>query len=433
MDDPMRREMVFYHPRVTNHIDNDPTPKDQAIYVPSISQNFAIDIYANKWKRALPEGIEGKDLNFLDPNNRLFRISHALSSAGQALGQTKPCIVTERDTKNTLIIGDSGGYQIASGRLHIHSDYDREKILRWLENTSDVAMTLDVPTGPLLRKGYKFKSHADCLKTTMDHLDFFHKNRRPGKVKFLNVLQGNSPAEADDWYDNVKTYPFEGWAFAGLLRHNMYELCRRLIIMMDEGQLQGKDWIHVLGTNELEVAVLLTAIQRAINRYANQNLRISYDTSTPFRLLAWRSVITLPNFDTKRMSVSTTQLPDGDEFIESKLRWPWPSALGDHMTLGDVFVQKGTFATSNIDTQSCQYLAHHSLSALCWAVSVANRVFDSETINHQYTYCRHVGAAVEAINSVLKTGTMSNLMRYRPVFAELRHSLSETGDEDRIL
>jgi hypothetical protein len=135
----------------------------------------------------------------------------------------------------------------------------------------------------------------------------------------------------------------------------------------------------------------------------------------------------------KIKSVSTTQLPDGDEFIESKLRWPWPSALGDHMTLGDVFVQKGTFATSNIDTQSCQYLAHHSLSALCWAVSVANRVFDSETINHQYTYCRHVGAAVEAINSVLKTGTMSNLMRYRPVFAELRHSLSETGDEDRIL
>ena len=142
MDDPIRREMGFYHPRVTNHIDNDPTPKDQAIYVPSISQNFAIDIYANKWKRALPEGIEGKDLNFLAPNNRLFRISHALSSAGQALGQTKPCIVTERDTKNTLIIGDSGGYQIASGRLHIHSDYDREKILRWLENTSDVAMTL---------------------------------------------------------------------------------------------------------------------------------------------------------------------------------------------------------------------------------------------------------------------------------------------------
>jgi hypothetical protein len=80
-------------------------------------------------------------------------------------------------------------------------------------------MTLDVPTGPLLRKGYKFKSHADCLKTTMDHLDFFHKKRRPCKVKFLNVLQGNSPAEADDWYDNVKTYPFEGWAIdANLLQ-----------------------------------------------------------------------------------------------------------------------------------------------------------------------------------------------------------------------
>ena len=36
MDDPIRREMGFYHPRVTNHIENDPTPKDQAIYVPSV-------------------------------------------------------------------------------------------------------------------------------------------------------------------------------------------------------------------------------------------------------------------------------------------------------------------------------------------------------------------------------------------------------------
>ena len=48
MDDPIRREIGFYHPLVTNHIDNDPTPKDQAIYVPSISQNFAIDIHQNK-------------------------------------------------------------------------------------------------------------------------------------------------------------------------------------------------------------------------------------------------------------------------------------------------------------------------------------------------------------------------------------------------
>jgi hypothetical protein len=276
----------YPYPVVENKIANDPTPKDQAIYVPSITPGYAMDVYAQRWNRALPLGVEPGDLNFLDPENKLFRISHALSSAGQALGQSRRCIITERDRANTVIIGDSGGYQIATGNLQINDDDDRQEILRWLEENADVAMTLDVPTGPVVKNpGYRFSSTTDCLAATLEHLEYFQKHRKSGKVIFLNMLQGNTPREAKAWYDAVKRYDFEGWAFAGPLRHNLTEFCTRILEMAHENQIQNKRRIHVLGTCELDTAVLLTALQRAINRNFNKKLRISFDTASPFLML----------------------------------------------------------------------------------------------------------------------------------------------------
>ena len=103
------RLVSTYYPEVPNNIINDPTPKSEAIYVPSVTPGYAMAVYAQEWKRALPVGIQPGDLNFLDPNNRLFRISHVMSSAGQALRQPRDCIITQRNRARTIVIGDSGG------------------------------------------------------------------------------------------------------------------------------------------------------------------------------------------------------------------------------------------------------------------------------------------------------------------------------------
>lgn len=430
MDD-QRYSLAPHYPQVANNLLDDPTPKDQAIYVPSVSPGYAKDVFAHNWKRPLPNGVSADDLNFLDPGNKLFRISHAMTSAGQALNQKRPCIITERNRASTLIIGDSGGYQIASGRMQINGNKDRMKILRWLEDTADVAMTLDVPTGPVLKPGYKFKTTQACLAATLVHLDFFYRNRVPGKIRFLNVLQGNTRTEANAWYNAVKKYKFEGWAFAGKLRHNIEYFLERIIIMHDEGQLHDKSWIHVLGTCELETVVLLTALQRAINTI-NPNLRISYDTSSPFRILSFGTAYSIPKFDTKRMTMCSVKSPDGSGFIGSNLRWPWPSPLGDRMNMGDFCVKRPATASNQQDTQSNHYLAHHNLAALCFGIALANRVFDSETVNHTHTIGRPVGAAVEAINKVLKVGTMTELRKHVSTFSHLRHGVvPDSGEDER--
>lgn len=438
MDKLVHSSASGHYPIVPNHIAIDPTPKDQAIYVPSVSPGYAHDIYSQRnFGRKMPMGLHVADLNFLDPNNRLFRISHVMSSAGQALNKKLPCIITTRDRMNTVLICDSGGYQIASDRLQINGDADRLAILHWLEQHADYAMTLDVPTGPLMRPGYRYGSFKDCLNETVYNLDLFRRCRAPGKVKLLNVLQGNDVTQSDIWYDTVKKFDFEGWAFAGPLRHSMYHFCKRILQMSDEQQLQGKCWIHVLGTCELDTAVLLTALQRAINKHINPDLRISFDTSSPFRLLAFNQVYSLPRFDRpKLITMPSLPAPDGHEFISSNVRWPWPSPLGDRMVMGDFCVPKPPTYSNYRDIQSYHYLAHHNLAALCWGVALANRVFDAEAITRGHTVATSVGAAVEAIERVIASGSMQTLHAHQTTFSRLRHGLvydiaNDPGEGDR--
>lgn len=431
-----KHPFALHYPHADNGIPNDPTPKDQAVYVPSVTPSFAIAAYQGKWNRPLPAGLPDGALNFLDPaNSDFFRISHVMSSAGQALRQTRDCIITKRDRVATRLIADSGGYQIAKGRAHLDPVRDRLAILRWMERHADYAMTLDVPTGPVLKRGYRYKSTAECLSATLDHLNFFSDNRASKELKLLNVLQGNDADEADAWYDAVKSYEFEGWAFAGKLRHNIYHLLRRILIMAKENRLQDKAWVHVLGTCELETAVLLTALQRSINRHINPNLRISFDTSSPFRLIATKQIYTIPNLSNQRMTMPSRRAPDHVDYIDCDLPWPWPSPLGNLMTMADICVSRPVTARGYHDTLSHYLMIHHNLAALCWAVALTNRVFDVEQKSHEHTIVSHVGAAVEAIEYVIASGSLHQLACYQHTFSATRHGDiygEDSGDDDRV-
>ena len=432
----VRAASAYPYPSPLNRLVGDPTPADQAVYVPSVSPSYATAVLKGTWGRSLPNGVQPGDLNFLDPANSLFRISHVMSSAGQALKQGAACIITTRDRSRTRLICDSGGYQVASGLLQINSSAQVLSILRWMERHGDYAITLDVPTGPLLKrnKDYQFATFRDCLGTTLGYLDFFVKNRKPGAVQLLNVLHRNDLSQADAWYQAVKGYPFEGWAFAGALRHDFYALCRRIIQMAREHLLEDRDWIHVLGTCELDVAVLLTALQRAINRHINPRLRISFDTASPFKMLRFGRVYTLPKFSASGMEMGSVDAPDHPKHVGSPIRWTWPSPLGDRMTLGDFCVPLQGGRTRHWDDLSNIYHAHHNLAALCFGIALANRVFDGENVSQMHTVAPHVGTAVQAIAEVIRAGTDAALQKFARTFARLKHNaaaINDTGDDER--
>lgn len=418
-----------FYPAPTNHIVGDPTPMDQAVYIPSISPGYAIDVYEQNWTRSLPKGVGAGDLNFLDPTNKLFRISHFMSSAGQALNQKKPCIIQTRDRSQTMMISDSGGYQIANGHMVVTQKNEIIKILRWQEQYSDWSMTLDVPTVSVGKPGYRYTSFRACLDQTLDYLNIYTQNRKSDATKFLNVLHGNNLKEADAWYDAVKHYPFEGWAFAGNLRNNFYHLCRRIIKMYHDGLIQEKNWIHVLGTNQLETAVGLTSLQRAINKYMNDKLRISYDTSSPFRMLRWHQAYSLIKFDSKKMTLSSELCPDARVFFDSDIRFPWPSPLGDRMVMGDLCIKSGANHSIYRDNQANHYLVNHNLASLCAAVAQANRIFDAEVAFGEHTIAVPMARAIASIDAVIKSKSLTELNRHQAVFNAVK-TVFDDADPD---
>ncbi|NDG79937.1 MAG: hypothetical protein EBX47_11050, partial [Synechococcaceae bacterium WB8_1B_057] len=143
-----------------------PLQKDYAVFLPAISSFYSTYIAKQRLEEFVPKdripagfdrGIEG--MNFLNPEEGYFTYKYALYSAGHAQLDLQKSLVQEsmiqqRDRNATMILGDSGGYQIGKGVIKFDwQDFEgpkanavRQQILEWLEVTADWSMMLDVPT-----------------------------------------------------------------------------------------------------------------------------------------------------------------------------------------------------------------------------------------------------------------------------------------------
>ena len=172
----------------------------------------------------------------------------------------------------------------------------RELVLTWMDALMDYGMVLDIPAWVCRssegKKATGIEDYSQAVAATKFNNEYFIKNRN-GNCKFLNVLQGESHDQAEDWYQQMKDFcdpsiygnkAFNGWAMGGQNMCDIHLILLRLVALRFDGLLeQGKqDWMHFLGTSMLEWACLLTDIQRAVRKYHNPNFTISFDCASPF-------------------------------------------------------------------------------------------------------------------------------------------------------
>ena len=131
------------------------------------------------------------------------------------------------------------------------------------------------------------------------------------------------------------------------------------------------------------------------------------------------------------MTLPDTKIPDGRHLVGSSVRFPWPSPLGDRLTLGDLCIKQGSNRSHYRDAQSDHYIVHHNLAALCYAIATANRIFDSENLLGTHSIAIDMGRAVAAIEQVIATGTLTELERHRATFNAIR-TVNDDPDEDRV-
>ena len=362
------------------------TQSDYALFLPSISMIYAkiVSMVQYNMRDTMPEGLpQGlKDLNFLDPANSLFYYPVSLYSAGHAIldpqeSWVQESMVQQRDRANTILLGDSGGFQAATGVLKYpwhakpkqtpeehQSDKDdvRMKLLRWLEATADYSMVLDWPTYALVKYGMdpvtgeslhpSLKSFNDCLTGSLDNHQFFIKNRKPGATKFLNVLQGRNMEEGDVWWEHTKDLPFESWAFSNVQASNFTINLRRLIIMRDENYLVGREWLHYLGNGKIKAGCALTSLQRALRKHVDPQLTISFDAASPFVMTAKGQGYYGHELSTNNVGFKGGPIPDRKELKNDpqllndwlaanlpKKTIPVRSRIGDQVSVGDICIR----------------------------------------------------------------------------------------------
>ena len=352
--------------------------QDFAVFLPSISAIYARQVSdpTSRTPSGLPLGLE--DLNFLNPKNNLFYYPTALYSSGHAVwnldqSEIQEAMVQKRNQSQTVIVGDSGGYQIATGVLKWpwqkkpnQSDADwvkdkdtiRMNILRWLEHTCDYSMVLDVPTGSLLKFGNDpktgenlhpgVKNFRDCLNSSMENHAFFIKHRKEGATRFMNVLQGRNQEEGDIWWDVVKDLPFETWAYSNVQASNFAMNLRRIIIQRDGGYLEGRDWLHYLGNGKIKMGCALTTLQRQWRKLINPRVTLSYDAASPFVNVAKGNIYYSWLVSPENIAFKGGDIPDLKELKNNpqlvqawinqrNTKWPLrESEICKRITLGDV-------------------------------------------------------------------------------------------------
>ena len=364
--------------------------KDYAVFLPAISGFYATFIGKQRNEEYVdparfPQGLRDMEqMNWLNDQKGLFPYKWSLYSGGHAnLDLTKQDwsedMVRNRDP-NTLVLGDSGGFQIAKGLWEgdwkansgcPKAQKKREQVLAWLDGIADYGMILDIPTWVIHDKNASAKCGIKTLEQAVDatkyNNDYFMKHRKGvanGGAKFLNVLQGANHPDADRWYDIMKEYcdpvkypdtHFNGWAMGGQNMCDVHLILKRLVTLRHDNLLQEgvHDWMHFLGTSKLEWAVLLTVIQRNVRKYVNPAFTISFDCASPFLATAngqvyfenvfpsegkW-SYRMAPSADNKNYALDTRKWSDGVVADKIYPRWQ-DSPISDMLTMKDICIYK---------------------------------------------------------------------------------------------
>ena len=407
---------------------------DYAVFLPAISGFYAT--FVGKQRQGpyvdparMPAGIpDMEQMNWLNSQQGLFPYRWSLYSGGHAnLDLTKPDasedMVRAREP-GTLMLGDSGGFQIAKGLWEgdwkansgcPKAQKRRQAVLKWLDGICDYGMTLDIPTWVIHDKkaaaACGISTLTDAVAATKFNNEYWMNNRRGvknGGMKILNVLQGANHADAERWYQDMKQYcdptiypdtHFNGWSMGGQNMCDVHLVLKRLVALRHDNLLQKgiHDWMHFLGTSKLEWAVLLTVIQRAVRKYVNPNFTISFDCASPFLATANGQVyhhIDLPHngkwsyrmspiVDDKKYSADTRTYRDA-VLQDGLVKHFDESPISAQLQIKDVCVYRpgdlnknGKEGKTSWDSFSYMLLMGHNVWTHIESVQRANREFDA--------------------------------------------------------
>jgi tRNA-guanine family transglycosylase len=226
-----------------------------SIFVPAIGPQ-----YYTFWRRN--DEYNGNDFKWYTDKS-YFQYNYGLISAffGTRCNDYRNVVGWPSDR---ILIGDSGGFQIASFRRRgTKINIEPVDILRWQEKNCDIGMNLDVPSA--------FGRFEDCLKGSVENFEMFEKFST-GVIPLYNVLHGETISNIKSWYEDVKKFNFDGWAIGS--KSGLFTQLYGYLYLREMGATNLQNGIHLFGMTSLSTVIALAMIAR---RYKQ---RITYDSSS---------------------------------------------------------------------------------------------------------------------------------------------------------
>ena len=441
------------------------TQSDYAHFLPALSGFYATYVGKQRYDNYVDparipsnftNGVES--LNYLDPSKGLFNYHWTLYSAGHAeldvnKFSPKEDMVRNRNRNTSWILGDSGGFQIGKGVWEgdwkdpncPKAQKKREQVLTWMDAYMDYGMILDIPAwvarSPAGQKATGITSYTEAVQGTYINNDWFINNRN-GNCKFLNVLQGENHADAEDWYQRMKKYSdpkqypgvhFNGWAMGGQNMCDVHLVLKRIIALRYDGLLEKgvQDCMHFLGTSKLEWACLLTDIQRAVRKHHNEQFMVTFDCASPFLATA-NGQIYIQNETVDRSKWTYRMVPSVDN----------KKYASDQRLFRDAVLQDGIFKNFE-DSPITEQL---KVSDVCvYAPGDLNKIGkEGKTSWDSFSYAIQMGHnvwshinAVQEANRQYDAGIVPNMLVQekfdRVFFKDVVEEIFATDDRDKAL
>lgn len=240
------------------------------IYFPSFSSKYSL-LKKDEMKVGNLDTVRFYDDRFPEK----YRHKYFLITAGAFFDKKNTNIREQLGLQDSLVFGDSGGFQIAAGTIPWNLDI-RDRIFHFLEENGDINMNLDIP--PKLKYFGRFE---ECLRISIDNFKYFQK-KQSGKTKFLNVIQGDVDVSSyDRWYAAVKDLEFNGWGIGStLLQHYNAIYVTALFLKNREFEHKYNHYMHFLGTTSPFNYLIYAVIQNNLNKYYPHCV-VTTDSSTP--------------------------------------------------------------------------------------------------------------------------------------------------------
>jgi hypothetical protein len=117
---------------------------------------------------------------------------------------------------------------------------------------------------------------------TIDNLNLFAKQKRTKPI--INALHGRDIDEAKRWYEGVKFFNSNGWAFAGDLASDLFLTLSLIVHMWKDGAFEGEkgQWLHFLGFGTTQAGCIFSHLHRVLRDVVNPNLQVTYDNANAF-------------------------------------------------------------------------------------------------------------------------------------------------------